>query len=360
MNTENTKTCPNCGSINKQNNEFCNQCGFSLIKEPPRPVKKKHIKKWLFFLVGGLLTIIVGTAITLSTVCFHDWKPATCTSPVTCMKCDATDGNTLEHNWIDATCTTAKICKDCGKTEGEPVEHDWIPATCTTAKTCKDCDGTEGKPVEHTWIDATCSNPKTCSVCKLQEGSCLEHNYSEWEIIDKATISTPGTKQRICSTCQNIDSESYKLESFVENGKFIFTPKEFSDMFFDKSVTLGCSQFGGASTKNKDGQVMVDIRDNTYNNIGNIGFVANKNAWIMASSETESGFDGLTMMISTSDELVANSMIAMIMSCDPTVSEINARLTAAEALKETTTHNGIEYSTKKTGNMYTMTAVPTV
>lgn len=269
---------------------------------------------------------------------------------------------TCEHEWAEATCLTPRTCTLCEKTQGSTVDHSWKEATCAKAKHCSVCNITEGSTLEHTWVEATCTKPKTCSVCMAKDGSALGHAYSEWEIDVKATISSSGTKKRTCSTCQESESKSYKLDSYIENGKFIFTPEEYRDVFFDNFVDLDYSKFGGAQTKTKDGQVIVAIIDLAYNNVGNIGFVADKNTWKMASSETQSGFDGIVMMVSANTEFVANTMMAVTMTCDPTVSEFDAREICRNLTKEgsthKTTHNGIMYSFTISGNIYAMTAVP--
>lgn len=263
------------------------------------------------------------------------------------------------HKWEDASCSAPKTCSLCGETEGKILQHQWEEATCASAKKCALCNLTEGASLEHTWKEATCKAPKTCSVCGTTTGTKLEHTYTEWEIDIEATVSTPGKRVRYCSTCQSTDSESYQLKTFIEEKQFIFTPEEFRKRFFDTFVDLGYSKFGGAQVKEKEGQVMVSIIDSGYNNVGNIGFVADKNTWRMATSKTESGFDGIIMIISAHEEFIANAIIAVIMSTNPTITEYGAREVAKSVLTEETSWAGITYTFAVTGNYYTMTAIPT-
>ena len=309
-----------------------------------------------FFLLFLLLFALVTFS---SCSCEHEWTEANCTTPKTCSLCKETEGEALGHSWNDATCTAPKTCSVCGATEGDKLGHTWNEATCTAPKTCSVCGATEGDKLEHTWNEATCAAPKTCSVCGATEGEKLEHTYGEWEVEVEATVSEPGKRVRYCSSCQSADSESYKLESYIKDSKFIFTVKEYRDRFFDIFVDLGYSKFGGAQVREKDGQFMVDIRDIGYNNVGNIGFVVDKNTWRMAASETESGFDGIIMIISAPEEFVANAIIAVIMSTNPTITEYGARQVAKNVLEEETTWEGISYTFAVTGDYYTMTAVPT-
>ena len=121
----------------------------------------------------------------------HNWVDATCTAPKTCSKCNATEGAAAGHNWVDATCTTPKTCSKCNATEGAAAGHNWVNATCTTPKTCSKCNATVGTAAGHNWINATCTAPKTCSKCNATEGAAAGHNWVN------ATCTTPKT----CSKC---------------------------------------------------------------------------------------------------------------------------------------------------------------
>ena len=93
----------------------------------------------------------------------HDWADATCTTPKTCERCDATEGSALGHDWADATCTTPKTCERCDATEGTALGHDWADATCTAPKTCNTCGVTDGAPLGHSFGE----NNATCAVCGI-------------------------------------------------------------------------------------------------------------------------------------------------------------------------------------------------
>ena len=106
----------------------------------------------------------------------HIWKKATCESPKTCTKCEATEGSALGHSWKEATCETPKTCTVCGKTEGEALGHSWKAADCT--------------------------HPKTCTVCGKTEGEALGHQWSDWILTRKPTTDAQGLEERICVPCQ--------------------------------------------------------------------------------------------------------------------------------------------------------------
>lgn len=96
------------------------------------------------------LLLIVSLMLCFSGCCFkHDYAPATCEAPPTCIKCGKTEGEALGHRWKDATCSAPKTCSTCNSTEGEALGHSWNKATCTKAKTCSRCKTTSGQPLEH-------------------------------------------------------------------------------------------------------------------------------------------------------------------------------------------------------------------
>ena len=132
----------------------------------------------------------------------HIWKEATCETPKTCMKCEATEGSALGHSWKEATCEAPKTCTVCGKTEGSALGHSWKEATCETPKTCTVCGKTEGEALGHSWKAADCTHPKTCTVCGKTEGEALGHQWSDWILTRKPTTDAQGLEERICVPCQ--------------------------------------------------------------------------------------------------------------------------------------------------------------
>lgn len=296
-------------------------------------IRKKPTRKAKFACLVCVITFLLFEAIGMSMRCDHVWQGASCTSPRTCIKCGETQGDPLDHTWKDATCTTPKICSVCGVTEGSDIA------------------------LGHDWVEATCTEPNTCRVCGKTAGEALGHSFGEWEIEREPTVSTSGMRTRSCNRCgEKVETEPYELDSFIQNSKFIFTPEEFRTLFFDHFVDLGYSRFGGASVKNKEGQVVVDIRDFSYNNVGNIGFVVNGDELLMASSESDNSFDGLIMMISAEDGFIASAMISMILSCDPSLSEFEARSIGSDVLSDNVTRNGIEYRFDLSGDLAMMIA----
>lgn len=123
------------------------------------------------------------------------------------------------HEWVDASCTAPMTCSKCEKTEGEALGHVWVDATCTEPKTCSACAETEGEALGHTWLEATFTAPITCSVCAETEGDPLEKNdagfiialarglEARWELSSKETASTAEEHKEIIQRCVNNEIE---------------------------------------------------------------------------------------------------------------------------------------------------------
>ncbi len=127
------------------------------------------------------------------------------------------------HEWSQATCTTAKTCTICHVTEGEPLGHTWENATCTQAKTCAVCSATEGEALGHTWGEATCTSGKLCTVCQETEGEPLGHNYGSWVITKQPDCTTEGEQQRICSVCDDVDTQTIDKEAHAYAASSVVT-----------------------------------------------------------------------------------------------------------------------------------------
>lgn len=124
----------------------------------------------------------------------HNWTPATCLYPETCLDCGKTRGESADHNWVDATCTDPKKCTVCGLTEGTSLGHDWTGVTCQHANTCKVCGLVVGEPRDHIWIAATCTEAKHCAFCGLEEGKPIGHTWTGGSCTTGATCKNCGAK----------------------------------------------------------------------------------------------------------------------------------------------------------------------
>lgn len=171
--------CRYCGRKILEDSLFCPYCGKQLsppeppVNEPvPRPQESPavqvHSDKVRWIILGLIVLVLIGAVAALfitKVICFHVWEEATCITPITCVRCQDTQGEALGHTVTDATCTDPITCTTCHETFGRALGHDARKATCTSPARCARCKMTWGKPKEHDWIEETFTTPKTCEDC---------------------------------------------------------------------------------------------------------------------------------------------------------------------------------------------------
>lgn len=140
----------------------------------------------------------------------HDFSPANCTTPKTCISCSETIGEPLGHEWVDATCESPKTCLVCNTTDGEPLDHNWKSATCSSPKTCIICEKTEGSANDHIFSDGKC-------ICCNE----FDSNYSANSNSNLVWIPTNGgTKYHSHSNCSKMKAPMQVTESEAINQGF--------------------------------------------------------------------------------------------------------------------------------------------
>lgn len=192
--------------------------------------KMKGLFKMKKFLILVVVILIFCMALT-GCGHTHEWEPATCSTPKTCLGCGETEGEALEHEWIEATCQEAKHCTLCGLTQGQPIEHSWSDATCTEAKTCSRCKLTDGEPLGHAINDWTITKETSCAeegertgVCDRCSKECKEsieklpHTQSDWQVKVEYIFNPDGTVKAgteaiVCTVCkEEIETREYTVE----------------------------------------------------------------------------------------------------------------------------------------------------
>lgn len=121
-------------------------------------------------------------------------------------------------------CTLILICgiviTGCG------CEHEWTPAICTEPATCLKCGETEGEPNGHTWIPATCTNPQTCSVRHETTGDIQSHAFGTPVVTLEPTCAEDGQQTLMCTNCGYTETEVLKRtgKHTVETWKTVTKP----------------------------------------------------------------------------------------------------------------------------------------
>ena len=123
----------------------------------------------------------------------HTWDSATCISPEICIRCGVTSKDALGHDWKIISCDSPKVCQRCGNEEiDRSLSHEWLYKGCDMQRVCSICSQKEGVLYGHTWVEATCTVAKYCKMCNTEDGRPIAH---EWE---KATCTLPKT----CANCK--------------------------------------------------------------------------------------------------------------------------------------------------------------
>lgn len=232
----NVKKCSMCGKEFYEGEQFCSICGGILyvpnssfnstqqaqtiqfvqsnqpaqytqmvgqtqqVMQPmsPNQKDKKKLPKWAYIIMGGFGALII-LLVVLSSICFHEWNPATCLAPETCAECGKTRGETLDHEWVEASCKSPKTCAVCKTTEGEALGHSVKEWKNVSKSTCTAKGKDEG----------------TCTVCKetvIKELDLLSHTKGKWEVTKSATKNSKGEQCIKCTVCKAvIETKEYEL-----------------------------------------------------------------------------------------------------------------------------------------------------
>lgn len=228
------------------------------------------MKRWICLLLALLLCASVFAGCS----CSHEYAPATCTAPATCILCQQTQGQPLGHTWQEATCETPKNCSVCNATEGQALGHSWKDADCLTAQTCTICGASHGEALGHVedmaaltaidFVNATCEGTISCVNCgielssgsqplpKLHDGSrflCTpEQFYQRLCAIVRAHTSmdafmTTGTSDVYICRIQTVpgtsDGEDFSSSLIFRNGDRILTAQDSNLEFTCLEVALG-------------------------------------------------------------------------------------------------------------------------
>ena len=168
----------------------------------------KQNKKKLWPLIAGGVSLVALLVAIFTGVCFHKWKPATCTEPQTCEKCGKTQGEALGHEWEEATCTKPKTCLRCGLTEGKALGHDY-KYTVTKEPTCA-VDG------EETGVCKRCGD----KVTKVLPATG-DHTVEEWIVLKEPSCYEEGSQQGTCTVCGETFTETLEMVDHQDDGAWV-------------------------------------------------------------------------------------------------------------------------------------------
>ena len=201
-----------------------------------------------------------------------------------------------------------------------PCEHEWVDATCTTPKTCSKCDAVEGEPLGHSWNKATCTKPSECKLCKETKGKALGHKWKE--TITHDYVGNTITKIAVCNVCsRNEEKNTEKITTLLNKNKstFMIPPIEFMNRFketvkeFPADIRMEWSN--KTAYQSAPG---ISIRLGAGDTIACVNFFANDQLIDAAEKNNESVFNNVLLSLFGEDTQKMGYIIqALTMACDP-------------------------------------------
>lgn len=164
--------------------------------------------------------------IDISTIHFHTYNSATCTSPQTCKLCGFTTGESLGHTGGIATCKAKAKCTRCGEYYGSlnANNHVNVKTLEAVASTCTNTGLTKGKE---------CTD---CDKVTVTQQTLAKKDHSYETIITKATLSKNGSIVKKCTVCGKVASTT--AIKYVKTFKLSTTAYTYNGAVKTPSVTV--------------------------------------------------------------------------------------------------------------------------
>lgn len=234
----------------------------------------------------AFITILLAFILFFTLVCFHEWQDANCTKPITCIKCEKTQGEPLGHKWIDATCTEAEYCSECGEKRNEAKGHtlkkaelkyeNYVKGVLVYTKKCAVCD---------------------CEIENFEKNMTTLHNGNEFKLTPYSFY------QRLENEYEEIDDE-VRVRQGAQGSQFV----------------CGC--------------LLNNKREGVF-------FFKNEGKTIADDEKFEASFDEIYGFIYGK---ITNTLIALIKTCDPSIDFEKARSVAFDIIVNGQVKlNGITY-----------------
>lgn len=223
---------------------------------------------------------------------------------------------------------------------------------------------TETPPAEcdHSWKEADCTAPKTCTKCGQTEGAPLDHTPGDWEQADPDYSMPFIFLHKKCTVCNKVlKTESYAINSFVNDGTFLFSPKEFSKRLTGISDVLKYSY--DIKLGNPNGEV---YGSRITKNGKAIAVVCYLTEWpdkgdstMGVEQENDRNVSAMVASFQTKDESdVLKLLDAILISCDPTLGTQTETRNLISSIKKASAetgpykYNNISYFIYKKDNGY--------
>ncbi|MBQ8830534.1 MAG: hypothetical protein IJ017_02930 [Oscillospiraceae bacterium] len=196
---------------------------------------------------------------------------------------------------------------------------------------------------KHEWQDATCTTPTTCSLCGKTEGEAPGHMAGDMvtgEIDLAAKTSTSYQNCKICGT--SLHSEVTDLTTFLDGGKFIFSPNQYNDAMN--------TYFGGEYIFEIDtldsGALISMISDANGGVTGAIMYLANGDSLTIDDADSPACDSLLSYWYTDDNAQIIDVMTGILMGCDINLNEetaLNTLSAIIDAYGSSYSSNGLSY-----------------
>lgn len=256
------------------------------------------MKRWICLLLALLLCASVFAGCS----CSHEYAPATCTAPATCILCQQTQGQPLGHTWQEATCEVPKTCTTCKLTDGVAPGHTWQEATCLSAAVCTSCGATQGEAAVHV------------------------EDLSQLDIINFVKATCEGTIS--CKNCGvQLSTGHQPLPRLHDGVQFLCSPHQFFERF--QHILRVNTVLDASMTTDENGVYICQIQVNPQKT-GESEFISQlvflDGDRVVTDQDSVTAFDGIQVRLGTNvsfmealfGTMAPTTIAAVLMACDPT------------------------------------------
>lgn len=201
----------------------------------------------------------------------HIWNPATCSEPLICTICGATDGNPLGHDFGDASCDEPATCIRCGETGAAGTGHTWgapvftwmdnntsavavftctrdrshtetVNAVITSTETAPTCDVTGG--ITYTATAMINNIPFT----DTREGTAVPALGHAWDAAPTFTWSDDGTSATATFVCSRDNTHTETVTATMKTSGTPATCTAAGSATYTATVTRGGKTYNDSKT----------------------------------------------------------------------------------------------------------------
>ena len=197
----------------------------------------------------------------------------------------------------------------------------------------------------HEWTSATCTEPRTCIKCKKTEGKALGHQVNEWTVEKTDPVTATETLVKKCLICnKELDTETRNMTALHDEEVFLMTPNEFVSRFSDKLQSLEKSTLIAIPESDNSAFACTVWDVNTSSDVATFLFWGEDEMSKEGNADKTFFNSAMGPLTLSDDNRAAITLIALVLTCDPTLSISEAKDISHEMVNQkSATRNGIDY-----------------